>query len=454
MDVVGTGFPVSLVEVETAPGVTVGAGPAGLAGSVRERLGAARIRHVSSTATGGGVAELLRGSIGRQRLLGLPADWLVADEAPEFFQLTKRIHHGLHGRHSAGGFTAADREFYRAVTERAARRLLAVLGPEDLVVLHDPQTLGTAGHLLAAGRRVAWRCHIGTWSDSPAAEETWELLRPYAERVPQCVFTMKEYVPSYLSPAQVVVIRPSIDPFAAKNRELAPSRQQELLAAVGLTAPGAAGNPVGSTLQSDFLPSDAPAVVQVSRWDPLKDMGGVLRAFADHVAPVTGAHLLLAGPDPADIPDDPEGARIFAEVRRQRELLPEDIRRRVHLIVLSLGDFELNGLVVNAIQRRATVVVQKSLEEGFGLTATEAMWKARPIVAARTGGLTAQLTDQVHGLLVEPADLAGFGAAVTGLLTDPATAARLGAAARERCEAEFLADRELADYLRLYLSML
>jgi trehalose synthase len=256
-----------------------------------------------------------------------------------------------------------------------------------------------------------------------------------------------DYAPHYLPAARISVIMPSIDPDSVKNLEMSPGRCHELLARIGLLGPGT-GSAVGATTQERPLPAGAPLITQVSRWDPLKDMTGVLRAFAERVT--APAHLLLAGPDPADIPDDPEGAAVFAEVSRMWEQLAPHIRDRVHLVVLSLKDKGANDLVVNAIQRRSTVVVQKSFQEGFGLTVTEAMWKARPIVASAVGGLCTQLTDRANGLLVGPHDLAGFGAAVNKLLADPHLAAVLGAAARRTCEEEFLVTRELLDYLSLY----
>lgn len=458
--------PVTRINVTISPQISIDAdGAAAKYGAeVSGRLGAARIWHVNSTATGGGVAELLRSSIGRHHLLGLPTNWLVADAESKFFQLTKRIHHGIHGRRPSGGdgFTTADRELYRTVTTRMAELLLKHFQPADLVVLHDPQTLGAAPHLLAAGVKVTWRCHIGTCSGGATAAETWDLLRPYIEEVPRCIFTMAEYAPSFLTPSRIIIVLPSIDPCAAKNREFPQSWQAGLLAGIGLTEPRTDsamppmpdGRKLGRTVQDAFLSSEASTVVQVSRWDPLKDMLGVLHAFADHIALNSSAHLLLVGPDPADIPDDPEGEIIYAEVRRNRKILPESVRQRVHLVILSLGDFNLNALVVNAVQRRATIVVQKSLEEGFGLTVAEAMWKERPVIASMVGGLTTQIIHEVSGLLVDPTDLRGFGNAVNLLLHNPDYASRLGRAGRRRCAENFLAERELIDYLRIYLAML
>jgi trehalose synthase len=418
--------------------------------TVAVELGRARIWHVNSTHTGGGVAELLWSSIAQQQKMGLPAAWLIAGAEPDFFHLTKRIHHGLHGR-AIKPFDRSDERLYRASTAMAAKQLADHVRPGDVVLLHDPQTAGIAPHLLEAGVRVAWRCHIGTTDKSTYADATWEFLRPYLLPVPQCVFTLRDYAPHYLPPAQVTVIMPSIDPETAKNLELSPRQCDELLAGIGLFGTGT-GSEVGATIQDQPLPADVPLITQVSRWDPLKDMTGVLRAFAEWVAPP--AHLLLAGPDPADIPDDPEGTAVFTEVCRMRERLDASLRDRVHLALLSLKDTTANSLAVNAIQRRSTVVVQKSLQEGFGLTVTEAMWKARPVVASAVGGLAAQITDHTNGLLISPLDPRGFGAAVHELLAKPRYAAALGEAARRTCEEKFLAMREMADYLDLYSSLI
>jgi trehalose synthase len=195
---------------------------------------------------------------------------------------------------------------------------------------------------------------------------------------------------------------------------------------------------------------DARLLTQVSRWDRLKDPAGIVEAFARHIAGETDAHLVLAGPDVTAVADDPEGSDVFAEVRARREQLPAAVRARVHLALLPMHDAEENAAIVNALQRRSDVICQKSLAEGFGLTVAEAMWKARPVVASRVGGIQDQIIDGVTGVLVDPSDLASFGAAVSGLFNDPAHAAMLGTQANARVREVFLGPRHLAQYVELF----
>ncbi|MFJ2766873.1 glycosyltransferase [Streptomyces sp. NPDC087300] len=414
--------------------------------------------HINTTAHGGGVAELLRRSVPSHNEAGVPTKWLTLGGDAAFFAVTKRLHHRLHGyRDPHGALGADERRIYADATGRWGGEVLAHVAPGDLCVLHDPQTIGLAPALAAAGLKVVWRCHIGsTDHGSPEVRETWEFLRPYLDAPLRCVFSVQGYAPPGLRPGQCVVIPPSIDPTAAKNRALTPDEVTSALRAIGLegggTAAGAARGAGATVLHDAPLPPGAEVVVQVSRWDPLKDMAGVLAAFAERIAPRRpAAHLVLAGPEPLDIPDDPEGAEIFAGVHGAWAALPAPVRARVHLVKLTLKDTEGNALLVNALQRRADVIAQKSLREGFGLTVTEAMWKGAAIVASRVGGIPAQLRHEREGLLVADAhDREEFAAHVLRLLANEGLRERLGAAARGRCEDLFLAGRELADHYRLY----
>jgi trehalose synthase len=204
-----------------------------------------------------------------------------------------------------------------------------------------------------------------------------------------------------------------------------------------------------SRIEESELALDVPLVVQVSRWDRLKDPLGVIEGFVEHVGDDEEPHLLLAGPDVAGVADDPEGAEVFAECERAWTELPPAARRRVHLALLPMEDADENAVIVNALQRRADVVVQKSLAEGFGLTVSEAMWKARPVVASDVGGIRDQIEEGVSGMLVEPRDLRAFGRQVRALLDDPYRAERIGVAAQARVRERFLGPRHLGQYVDL-----
>ena len=266
------------------------------------------------------------------------------------------------------------------------------------------------------------------------------------------------------------MIQPSIDPFSAKNEPMSHRNVRLALGCTGLLQGGGAppvvpfrrreGSPGRINRHADVIqsgppaPPEAPMVIQASRWDPMKDMAGVMEGFADHVDPSFGAHLVLAGPAVTGVADDPEAASVYNDCIERWRRLPHAARGRVHLACMPMADPDEAAAMVNALQRHATVVVQKSIAEGFGLTVAEAMWKSRPVVGSAVGGIADQIVQGEHGLLVEdPTDLAGFGAAIESLLSDPAEAARLGRNARERARAEYLGDRHLAQYGRLFAQL-
>jgi trehalose synthase len=295
--------------------------------------------------------------------------------------------------------------------------------------------------------------------------EAWAFLHDYIARADAWIFSRREYAPPGLDPSRIVVVPPSIDVFSPKNQELDPATVDAVLTAAGLQAGDPAGTPAFTRLDgtpgrvdrhADLegeppLDPGATLVTQVSRWDRLKDPVGVLRGFVDHVLPATDAHLVLAGPATAAVADDPEGEAVLAEVRRARIALPDDVRARVHLACLPMEDAEENAAVVNALQRRSAVIVQKSLAEGFGLTVGEAMWKGRPVVASAVGGIRDQIDDGVSGVLLEdPSDLRRYGTAVRDLLADPERASAIGAAAHERVRAHFMSVRHLLQYEQLF----
>lgn len=428
-------------------------------------IGARVIWNVNSTARGGGVAELLQSLVAHVRGAGFDCRWSVITGDPEFFALTKRLHNRLHGSPGdSGPLGEAERSSYEEISAKNARALARNVQAGDLVLLHDPQTAGLVRPLLDAGAEVIWRCHVGLDVPNECAHSAWNFLRPYVEDAQAYIFSRSAFAWDDLDPDRLFVIPPSIDIFTPKNQPLEPDVVSAILATVGLAAGTAARTPVftrsdGSPERVDAraeliedapLPSAAPVVTQVSRWDRLKDPSGVVEAFAAVIAPRTEAYLVLAGPAVTAVTDDPEGAEVFDEVASQREQLPDDVRARVHLALLPMDDLEENAAIVNALQRRSNVVCQKSLAEGFGLTVAEAMWKARPVVASAVGGIQDQIIDGRSGMLVEPDDLDAFGNAVTGLLLDPARATSLGREAQMRVREAFLGPRHLTQYVDLF----
>ena len=423
------------------------------------------IWNVNSTARGGGVAELLSSLVPYSRAAGVDVRWVVIEGDPDFFRVTKRLHNMLHGAPGDGeGLSRADEAAYLATTRRNAAELIDLIGPDDLVLLHDPQTAGLVEPLRATGARVVWRCHVGADTPNDLVRAAWAFLLPYVIEADRIVFSRTAFVWEGLDRARVIVIPPSIDAFTPKNQPLPPRSIEGILRASGIhegptdsaavysRLDGTPGRVVRSIDRNGSapLPAAAPAVVQISRWDRLKDPAGVLRAFVEGIAPATDSHLVLAGPSTAAVTDDPEGAMVLAEVTARAAVLPPRLRERVHLFSLPMDDLQENAIMVNALQRRADIVVQKSLAEGFGLTVAEAMWKARPVVAAAVGGVQDQIVDGESGVLVDPEDLAGFAQAVTSLLGDPGRAEWMGHNARERVRGAFLGARHLEQYVDLF----
>jgi trehalose synthase len=376
---------------------------------------------------------------------------VVIEGNQEFFEVTKRVHHLLHGQPGDGGeLDEPARASYRQTLKEPLGELQPRVEPGDVVVLHDPQTAGLAPALKQQGATVIWSCHVGIDQPNDLARTAWEFLRPAVQQADAYVFSRSAYCWEGLDRARLAVIAPCIDAFAPKNQPLEPATVVGTPGFQRLN--GSPGRVVrrAEMVQDQPIPPSAPLVVQVSRWDPLKDPLGVLQGFSRHVPHELGAHLLLAGPATASVSDDPEGDQVLQQVRRAGAALPRADRDRVHLACLPMEDLEENAAMVNAIQRRADVIVQKSLAEGFGLTVAEAMWKARPVLASRVGGIQDQIRHGTSGLLLEdPSDLVGFGRAIQTLLTDRDQAQRLGEAAHRRVGQEYLAPRRLTQELDL-----
>ena len=439
------------------------------AARTRASMAGRTLWNVSSTARGGGVAEMLPWLLAYARGAGVDARWVVLTGTPEFFHITKRLHHALHGSRGDGSpLGQAEHDRYDEVLRDNVEELLVMVRPGDVVLLHDPQTVGLAPALAGAGARVAWRCHVGRDTPNEEVARAWEFLSPGLAAARLTVFSRAAYVPPQCAD-RAVIIQPSIDIFAVKNQPLAPAAVRAILAHTGLLR-GEPDAPEPAFTRADGVPArvsrgadivrlgaapapDTPLLVQVSRWDPLKDPAGVLEGFALLLrqSPDLRAELVLAGPAVTSVADDPEAATTLQDVISLWQQQPHFVRQHVHLACLPMVDLEENAAIVNALQRHAAVVTQKSLQEGFGLTLTEAMWKTRPVVASAVGGLQDQVVHGVNGLLVrDPGDRAEFADAVRSLLADPQRAARLGLQAREHVRAHFTAVRHLTDFAHLF----
>jgi len=412
----------------------------------RRLLGGRTVWNINSTARGGGVAEMLHGLVAYAAGAGIAVRWLAVGGDPDFFAVTKRIHNRLHGvAGDSGALDDAARATYDATLARQQQQVLDLVRPGDVVLLHDPQTVGLARVLREHGAWVVWRCHVGVEEHDEWTREAWAFLRELVEPAHACVFSRAQFAPDWVERRWLRVIPPSLDPFSPKNTPLGAAEVRALVQRDGLVVEG-----------SPVPVDDARVVLQVSRWDRLKDMSGVLDAFARHLdALPPDVHLVLAGPETSGVADDPEATEVLAECRAQWRSLPAPARERSHLLSVPMADLDDNARIVNALQRRCDVAVQKSLAEGFGLTVTEPMWKSRPVVASAVGGILDQVEDGVSGLLLDdPRDGAALANALASLLADPARCARMGRAAHLRVRDHYLADRHLIQYVELFGELL
>jgi trehalose synthase len=425
--------------------------------------------NVSSTAAGGGVAEMLQVLVGYVQDVGIPARWSVITGDAEFFALTKRLHNHLHGDASGGSLGGASARHYRQILAANAVELRDQVRPGDLVLLHDPQTAGLTAALTGLGARVVWRCHVGVDWENDATRTGWEFLRPHLTAADGFVFSRREYVPAWVPAEKLSIIPPSIDPSSPKNQQLDEATVRAILATIGVLDGPAGGTPASFTRRDGGTgtvtrPADIagdgrpglgdPVVMQVSRWDRLKDMAGVMRGFAEHVTPDAGAYLLLVGPAVTGVTDDPEGAAVYGECLLQWQELPDAARARTLLVTLPLDDIDENAAMVNALQRHAAVITQKSLAEGFGLTVAEGMWKGRPVVGSAVGGIIDQIAPGTGILLSDPSDLRDFGTAVRRLLDDPGEASRTGRAAHAHVRDQYVGDLHLLRYAALFTALI
>jgi len=437
---------------------------------------------VNSTAQGGGVAEMLPKMVTLLEELGLETRWLViTTDQPRFYELTKRLHNLIHGE-GEPRLTDDDRSLYERVSRDNAQRVLDMVGPDDLVVIHDPQPMG-AGALLKERLRMPliWRCHIGLDEHLPQTRAAWNFLEPYARAYDHAVFSAPEYIPDYLA-GRSTIIHPAVDPESHKNRELSAHKLVGILCNSGLkheshpvlTPPfahraqrlqpdGSWGPAVSDGVQIGLL--YRPIVTQISRWDRLKGFAPLLEGFIRlkkrlddpargyddrHRRRLEIVRLVMAGPDPSAVKDDPEGQEVLAELIDVYRKLPERIRQDVVMLSLPMVSRKENALMVNALQRCSTVVVQNSLREGFGLTATEAMWKRRATIGTYACGLRQQIRSGVDGMLIkDPRDAEEVAEKLDRMLRDPTRRSVLSRNAQRRVFQEFLIFGQLGRWLQL-----
>jgi trehalose synthase len=422
---------------------------------------------INSTAQGGGVAEMLASLMAYTSSVGIDSRWVVMNGNPAFFRLTKRIHNRLHNSAGDGGpLGDEERAIYDDTVRAPAESFARIVRPNDVVLVHDPQPAGVTQALKDAGAKVIWRLHVGADAPNELATEAWDFVTPYVRPADAWVFSREQFFwRDRLPEERSHVIPPSIDIFSPKNQDLGAEAVNAILLAAGIVKEANGGRPCferenGTTgtvarrarlVEERPLPLRAPLVLQVSRWDRLKDPAGVMQGFVDHVAEqIPEAELMLAGPSVEGVADDPEGAEVVEEVNAMYRGLPDEVRQRVHLAQLPMEDRQENAAIVNALQRHATIVVQKSIAEGFGLTVAEGMWKSRPLVASAVGGISDQVLDGETGVLVRDAtDLREYGEALVRVLSDPEEGDRMGAKGRQRVLDHFIGVRHLRQWVEL-----
>lgn len=373
---------------------------------VADRLKGKVIQHINSTSVGGGVAEILNRMIPLLKQLGVDTRWDVIKGGEQFFEVTKKFHNVLHGRPAE--ITQEDFDVFLE-TSRVNIKEIGTYG--DVVFIHDPQPIALIEK--KQQNKWLWRCHIDV---SNPNEKVWSFLMSFIPLYDSAVFSAPAF--SRPLPIRQFLISPSIDPLSDKNKEL----PQEL---------------IDKVLAKYSILKNKPIITQISRFDRLKDPIGVLEAYKQ-VKKYSDCQLVLAG---GGASDDPEGAKVYAEVQ-ERAKGDSD----VHILLLPQNDIE-----INALQRASTIIVQKSIREGFGLTVSEALWKAKPVVASDVGGIPLQIKHKYSGLLCHSVQGAAF--AIKQLLNSPAYARKLGENGREHIRNNFLITRHIRDYILLFLSL-
>lgn len=376
---------------------------------VASRLSGVVVQNINSTAVGGGVAEILMRMVPLLHELGVNAQWDVIKGGERFFEVTKKMHNALHGQHVE--FSKEEIDLFVETNEMNARDMNL---HGDIMFIHDPQPCGLVRRRKDLGRKWIWRCHIDFSRPDPF---TWRFLKEYIEQYDVSVFSAPSFVRELNIPQ--ALISPSIDPLSDKNKEL----PQET---------------IDSVLERFKIDKSRPIVTQISRFDYLKDPVGVVQVFR-RIRKYIDCQLVLAG---GGAVDDPEGATVLAEVQEAVNDDPD-----IFLLLLPPA----SDIEINALQRASTVILQKSLREGFGLTVAEGLWKAKPVIAGAVGGIPLQIVNKYSGLLTHTIEGTAF--ALKQLLQSPAYAKSLGENGREHVRKNFLITRHLRDYLLLFHSL-
>jgi len=366
------------------------------------------ILHINSTYQGGGVAEILSAGVSLMNDVGVDTGWRILHGSPDFFGITKKFHNALQGEHIH--FTEMKKSLYIQTNEEFAQYTHI---NHDIIVVHDPQPLPLI-RFYKKKQPWIWRCHVDLSNPNP---EVWNFLKSFILRYDEVWVSNEKYKSDDL-PVEQRVIHPFIDPLSPKNMDLPESV-------------------IKKYLKKFSIPTDKPIITQVSRFDKWKDPLGVVEVFK-RVKEEMDCRLVLCG---SAARDDPEATLIYDEVRRKAKSL------------IKSGDVILitreNNILVNALQRSAAVVLQKSLREGFGLTVTEALWKEKPVVASNVGGIPLQIEDGKSGYLVEPNDVDGFADRVIELMQKPEKAAQMGKEGKKTVREKFLITGGLLEHIKL-----
>lgn len=382
---------------------------------------------INSTKAGGGVAEMMPNLLWIFDHIGMDVKWeVIVTENARFFDLTKRLHNSIHGA-GCTEYTEEDKEVYEQVNNENFDRLSAMVKPNDIVVIHDPQPL-PLGKLFAerGDVRLLWRCHIGLDVDTENTEAAWDFMKPYFEPFEKTIFSVPEYIPEFLKDKSEILY-PAICPESDKNMKLCDQTTEDVLCKV------------------HFDPK-CKYLLQVSRWDRLKGWKELVVAFGEakelYEEEMEEWHFVMAGPDPSAIADDPEGLECFEEIKK----IVEDAGcEKIHLLSLPMRTRCENAMLVNSLQRRAAVIAQNSVREGFGLTVTEAMWKGKPVLGSCAVGVRTQVRDGVDGILSKPEHLA---ANIKRICCDT-DHEKVGSCAKERAFDNFLIFSQVERYIKL-----